>query len=96
MLFTAQDQLGRARKALTDLRSKNKALYDRAALPGQGKELDAMRDKAKAEIAKDEAQHLAQIEEAENTLKALRSQGDIVVPGGEKKNDRKVINLDNA
>jgi len=85
MLFKAQDQLGRARKALTDLRDKNKALYDRAALPGQGKEFDAMRDKAKAEIDRLESQHLAQIEEAENTLKALRSQGDIVVPGGEKK-----------
>lgn len=94
MLLNAQTQLGNAKRALTDLRSKNKALYDRAALPGQGKELDAMRDKAKSEIAALESQHLAQIEEAENTLQALKSQGDIVVPGGEKKSDRKVINLD--
>jgi hypothetical protein len=85
MLLNAQTQLGSARRALTDLRAKNKALYDRAALPGQGKEFDAMRDKAKSEIAALESQHLAQIEEAENTLQALRSQGDIVVPGGEKK-----------
>jgi len=94
MLLNAQTQLGSARRALTDLRAKNKALYDRAALPGQGKEFEDMRNKAKNEIAALESQHLAQIEEAENTLQALRSQGDIVVPGGEKKSDRKVINLD--
>jgi hypothetical protein len=94
MLINAQNSLGAARRALTDLRSKNKPLYDRAALPGGGKDLDAMRDKAKSEIAALEAQHLAQIEEAESTLEALRRQGDIVIPGREKKADRKVINLD--
>jgi hypothetical protein len=96
LLLTAQKDLGTARRALTDLRSKNKTLYDKAALPGQGKELDAMRNKAKSEIAALEAQHLAQIEEAESTLEALRRHGDIVVPGREKKADRKVINLDNT
>jgi hypothetical protein len=85
MLINAQNSLGAARRALTDLRSKNKPLYDRAALPGGGKDLDAMRDKAKSEIAALEAQHLAQIEEAESTLEALRRQGDIVIPGREKK-----------
>jgi hypothetical protein len=86
MLIQAQNSLGAARRALTDLRSKNKSLYDKAAYPaGQGKELDAIRNKAIADIAKDEAVHLAQIEEAEATLAALRKQGDIVVPGREKK-----------
>jgi hypothetical protein len=94
MLINAQNSLGTARRALTDLRSKNKPLYDRAALPGEGKDIDAMRNKAKSEIAALEAQHLAQIEEAEATLAALRKHGDIVVPGREKKADRKVINLD--
>jgi hypothetical protein len=94
MLFTAQDQLGRARKALTDLRAKNPDLYKQAEYIGDNKAIVDLRNKAKAEIAKIESEHRAQIEEAENTLKALRSQGDIVVPGGEKKSDRKVINLD--
>jgi hypothetical protein len=85
LLLTAQRDLGAARRALTDLRSKNKPLYDRAALPGEGKDIDAMRNKAKSEIAALEAQHLAQIEEAEATLAALRKHGDIVVPGREKK-----------
>jgi hypothetical protein len=40
----------------------------------------SIRNPAKAEIAKLEAQHLAQIEEAEATLAALRKHGDIVVP----------------
>jgi hypothetical protein len=96
MLINAQNSLGTARRALTDLRSKNKPLYDRATLPGEGKDIDAMRNKAKSEIAALEAQHLAQIEEAETTLAALRKHGDIVVPGREKKADRKVINLDNT
>jgi hypothetical protein len=94
MLFTAQDQLGRARKALTDLRAKNLDLYKQAEYIGDNKAIVDLRDKAKAEIARIESEHRAQIEEAENTLRALKSQGDIVVPGGEKKNDRKVINLD--
>ena len=94
MLFKAQDQLGRARKALTDLRSKNPDLYRQADLIGEGKAIEDARNKAKVEIAKIESEHRTQIEEAENTLQALRSQGDIVVPGGEKKSDRKVINLD--
>jgi len=85
MLINAQNSLGTAKRALTDLRSKNKGLYDRAALPGQGKEIDAMRDKAKSEIAALEAPHLAQIDEAEATLAALKKHGDIVVPGREKK-----------
>lgn len=99
MLFTAQDQLGKARKALTDLPSKNKELYEAANIPVLEKESKILTDKrnaAKATIAKLESEQQAQIDEAENTLKALRSQGDIVVPGGEKKNDRKVINLDNV
>lgn len=97
MLINAQNSLGTARRALTDLRNKNKALYDRAASPGEGKEIDAMRNKAKAEIAALEAQHLSQIEEAEATLAALRKHGDIVVPGGKsetKAKNQKVINLD--
>jgi hypothetical protein len=94
MLFTAQDQLGRARKALTDLRAKNLDLYKQAEYIGDNKAIVDLRDKAKTKIAEIEAEHRAQIEEAENTLRALKSQGDIVVPGGEKKNDRKVINLD--
>ena len=85
MLINAQNSLGTARRALTELRSKNKALYDKAALPGEGKEIEAMRNKAKSEIAALEAQHLAQIDEAETTLAALRKHGDIVVPGREKK-----------
>lgn len=86
MLINAQNSLGTARRALTDLRSKNKPLYDKAAYPaGQGKELDAIRNKAIAEITALEAQHLAQIEEAEATLAALKKHGDIVVPGREKK-----------
>ena len=85
MLINAQNSLGVAKRALTDLRSKNKALYDKAALPGEGKEIEAMRNKAKSEIAALEAQHLAQIDEAETTLAALRKHGDIVVPGREKK-----------
>jgi hypothetical protein len=86
MLIQAQNSLGAARRALTDLRSKNKSLYDKAAYPaGQGKELDAIRNKAIADIAKEEAVHLAQIEEAQATLDAIRKHGDIVVPGREKK-----------
>jgi hypothetical protein len=86
MLINAQNSLGAAKRALTDLRSKNKALYDKAAYPaGQNKELDAIRNKAIAEITALEAQHLAQIDEAETTLAALRKHGDIVVPGREKK-----------
>jgi hypothetical protein len=67
LLLTAQRDLGAARRALTELRSKNKSLYDKAAMIGEGKAFDDIRNPAKAEIAKLEAQHLAQIEEAEAT-----------------------------
>jgi hypothetical protein len=81
MLINAQNSLGSARRALTDLRSKNKPLYDKAAIIGEGEAFDKIRNPAKAEIARIEAQHLAQIEEAEATLDALRRHGDIAVPG---------------
>jgi hypothetical protein len=84
LLLTAQRDLGAARRALTDLRSKNKPLYDKAAIVGEGEAFDKIRNPAKAEIARIEAQHLAQIEEAEATLAALRKHGDIVVPGEKK------------
>jgi hypothetical protein len=83
MLFMAQDQLGKARRALTDLPSKNKELYRDANSPVLEKESKILTDKrnaAKAKIAEIEAEQRAQIEEAENTLEALRKQGDIVVP----------------
>jgi hypothetical protein len=84
MLFKAQKQLGDARKALTDLSSKNKDLYKEANMPVLEKESKILTDKrnaAKAQIAKDEAEQRAQIEEAQNTIDAIRKQGDIVVPG---------------
>jgi hypothetical protein len=83
MLFTAQKQLGDARKALTDLPSKNKDLYAEANSPVLEKESKILTDKrnaAKAKIAEIEAEQRAQIEEAQNTIDAIRKQGDIVVP----------------
>jgi hypothetical protein len=83
MLFKAQDQLGKARRALTDLPSKNKELYAAANSPVLEKEskiLTDKRDAAKAKIAEIEAEQRAQIEEAQNTIDAIRKQGDIVVP----------------
>ena len=79
-LIAAQKDLGVAKRALTDLRSKNKGLYDKAAMPGEGEAINKIRSKAQEEIARLEAPHLAQIEEAQNTLNALRKHGDIVVP----------------
>ena len=98
MLLNAQAQLGTARRALTDLASKNKDLYADANMPVLEKEAKILTDKrnaAKATIAKLEGEQQAQIDDAENTIKALRQHGDIVIPGGEKKTDKKVINLDN-
>jgi hypothetical protein len=83
MLFEAQKQLGNARRALTDLPSKNKELYAAANSPVLEKESKILTDKrnaAKAKIAEIEAEQRAQIEEAENTIEALKKQGDIVVP----------------
>ena len=82
-LLSAQKELREARTALTNLQSKNKELYKAAnapALENEPKAYTDKRNKAKAEVARLEAQHLAQIEEAENTLAALRKHGDIVVP----------------
>jgi len=92
MLFTAQKQLGDARRALTDLPSKNKELYRDANSPVLDKESKILTDKrnaAKAKIAEIEAEQRAQIEEAENTIEAIKKQGDIVVPA---KKDTQVAN----
>jgi hypothetical protein len=99
-LFTAQKQLGDARRALTDLPSKNKDLYKEANIPVLEKEAKILTDKrnaAKATIAKLEAEQQAQIDDAENTLESLRKHGDIVVPNGKSEartKNQKVINLD--